>query len=291
VLSVFRYEVRTAWRRRGERKIYLSIGSVGLLFAIEVVNAIFNQLKMPRLHPTVKLELRDSGSLIYARIGSSDLDAIRLIFEENEYLPLTRVENVSVIVDLGANAGYSSVYFLDRFPEASAIAVEPDPRNLEICRRNLAPYAGRVTLLEGAVWSRRSHLALVPGKYRDRREWSTQVTDSAESGSTRIVAYDMPYLIEMAPRNHIDILKIDIERSELEVFGSVPADWLDSVGNIAIELHDRECEEVFYRALEPYAFSALRSGELTVVSDLKRLGFGSNDLEACNRTSISRVMK
>jgi hypothetical protein len=80
----------------------------------------------------------------------------------------------------------------------------------------------------------------------------------------------MPYLIGMSPRNHIDILKVDIERSELELFGAASADWLDSVGNIAIELHDRECEAVFYRALEPFSFSTVQSGELTIVNNLKR---------------------
>jgi hypothetical protein len=124
--------------------------------------------------------------------------------------------------------------------------------------------------LQGAVWSRVTRLALVAGKYRDGREWATQVAESAEPDSARIEAYDMPHLIEMTPGNHIDILKIDIERSELELFGAAPADWLDSVGNIAIELHDQECVTVFNRALEGFSYSAVRSGELTIITGIRR---------------------
>jgi len=197
-----------------------------------------------------------------------------MIFEQNEYLPLTDIDHPSVIVDLGANAGFSSVYFLNRFPEASVIAVEPDSRNVEVCRRNLAGYGGRARLIYGAVWSRMTTLALVTGSYRDGREWATQVTDAGDSGTPAIPAYDMPYLIAQAPDRHIDILKIDIERSELELFGVAPANWLDSVGNIAIELHDQECEAVFFKALEPFTFSAVKSGELTIIRNLSRAPVG-----------------
>ena len=58
------------------------------------------------------------------------------IFTFDEYSSLRNLENVSLVLDLGANVGYSSAYFLSCFPEARVVAVEPDEQNMAICRTN-----------------------------------------------------------------------------------------------------------------------------------------------------------
>ena len=80
------------------------------------------------------------------------------------------------MLDLGANAGFSSAYFLSVFPKARIVAVEPDERNLAICRANLAPYGDRVLLLHGAAWSRIATLRLLKGT-GDGLECATQVDE------------------------------------------------------------------------------------------------------------------
>ena len=52
----------------------------------------------------------------------------------------------------------------------------------------------------------------------------------------------------------IDLLKVDIEGAEKEVFSS-PSEWIGSVGAIAIELHDRfktGCARSFYAAVSDF---------------------------------------
>lgn len=54
----------------------------------------------------------------------------------------------------------------------------------------------------------------------------------------------------------IDILKMDIEGAEKEIFSLGDLGWLKSVRVIMIELHDKHfagCAESFYRAL-PHGF-------------------------------------
>jgi hypothetical protein len=46
-------------------------------------------------------------------------------------------------------------------------------------------------------------------------------------------------LLAIADIQHIDILKIDIESAELELFKSRSEYWLDRVDMIIIETHDR----------------------------------------------------
>ncbi len=84
------------------------------------------------------------------------------------------------MLDLGANVGFSAAYFLSAFPKARVVVVEPDERNLEMCKVNLAPYGDRVMLLHGAVWSRPTILRLSKGTFGDGLEWATQVAESIE---------------------------------------------------------------------------------------------------------------
>jgi hypothetical protein len=67
---------------------------------------------------------------------------------------------VRLIIDCGANVGYSSAYFLSRFPYCQVIAVEADPDNFVILRRNLDRYEDRVRLIHVGVWSQKVGLVL-----------------------------------------------------------------------------------------------------------------------------------
>jgi hypothetical protein len=67
----------------------------------------------------------------------------------------------------------------------------------------------------------------------------------------------------------VDLLKVDIERSEIELFAKNTDSWLPRVKNICIELHGPDCEAAFFSALAPYDFEVSHSGELTICRDLR----------------------
>ena len=79
-----------------------------------------------------------------------------------------------------------------------------------------------------------------------------------------VAALDIPSILAASGEERCSLLKVDIERSEVEVFSAKGLGWLDQIDNIAIELHDKECEEVFFRAIEGRGFEVGRSGELTI---------------------------
>jgi FkbM family methyltransferase len=217
---------------------------------------------------TVRMKPRNAQHALVARLGgSSDIDVFAQIFAWEGYACLQSISSPRWILDLGANAGYSSAYLLSRFPAARVIAVEPDPSNYQLCRRNLEPYGERARVIEGAAWSTRSRLATQRGAFGDGREWATQVVASADG---TVEGYDIPSLLAMAGGEEIDILKVDIERSELEVFGGSSARWLPAVRNICIELHGPDCREVFLRALETFEYDLEYSGELTICRNLRQ---------------------
>lgn len=203
--------------------------------------------------------------------GSSDPYVFEQMFICEEYSCLRELNEPSLVLDLGANVGFSSAYFLSVFPKARIVAVEPDERNLACCKANLSPYGERVMLLHGAVWSRTATLRLLRGTFGDGREWATQVGELSEDERTSggVQAWDVGSLIDMSGGSTVDLLKIDIERAELSVFGESADSWLHRVRNICIELHGKDCEEVFFAALKDFDYELGHSGELTICRNLR----------------------
>jgi FkbM family methyltransferase len=209
---------------------------------------------------------------VSARLGdSSDMDVFSQIFVFDEYSCVRDIDSPGLIFDLGANVGYSSAYFLSNFPTASIVAVEPDPANFAVCRRNLLPYGSRVKTVCGAVWSSRSKLALSRGTFGDGREWASQVLEiEGKDDLETVEGWDIPSLLNLAGREEIDLLKVDIEGSEVNIFGPSSSAWLPKVRNICIELHGPRCEEVFFHALRDFDYQLVRFGELTVCKGLRQ---------------------
>lgn len=71
------------------------------------------------------------------RAGTSDQGVFNQIFVQRACQCLDDVASADLIVDCGANVGYSSAYFLSRFPGATVIAVEPDAQNFAALEWNL----------------------------------------------------------------------------------------------------------------------------------------------------------
>jgi FkbM family methyltransferase len=220
---------------------------------------------------SVELKLKNAEHPILMRTYSSDREVLRQIFIEDDYDPIV-LSSPRMILDLGANVGYSSAYFLSKYPSANVLAVEPDPSNYAICCRNLEPFGRRVRVILGAAWPECTNLVLHKGTYRDGREWATQVRSATETDtsatSAYVNAYDIATLIGLSDVAEIDLLKIDIERSELELFSRNTENGLPRVRNLCIELHDPDCEVAVFRALSAYSYSLSRSGDLTVCGNL-----------------------
>ena len=205
--------------------------------------------------------------------GASDIFVFEQIFVSEQYSCVRDLKAVEIILDLGANIGLSGAYLLSCFPKARLFAVEPDPENAALCRANLAPFGQRARVFTGAVWSRSTKLRLAKGEFRGGREWAVQVAedDALNAGSDGDVqAWTVPDLLKMCGIESVDLMKIDIERAELEVFDESAGDWLPRVRNICIELHDSACEAAFDSALESFDYTRERSGELTIGRNLRR---------------------
>ena len=231
-----------------------------------------------RFYPvgTSLLTSRFAKHALRCRHGTSDLSTFHQIFIEREYACLDNLEHVDLIIDCGAYVGYSSAYFLTRFPNSHVVAIEPDPHNFSVLRTNLTLYGKRVDLLQMAVWSHPALLVFSETKYRDGEAWTTHVRECKSGEAPSVTAIDISKILEQSGRQRISVLKVDIEGAEGVVFqraGGVEK-WIDRVDVIAIELHDDSefgpCSDIFLSSISEQGFQISRSGELTIC---RRPGF------------------
>jgi FkbM family methyltransferase len=246
------------------------VGIVGLRSTLRLL-LIRAVRKLGRNEPEMwSARPRQVRHVLTARLrGSSDMSVFHQIFMFEEYSVLGDLENVSLVLDLGANVGFSAAYFLNCFPKTRVVAVEPDGGNLTVCKVNLNPYGDRALLLHGAAWSECTRLNLSTDSFGDGREWARQVSKPPDDGIGEVQAWDVGTLIDMAGGTVVDLLKVDIERGELSVFGESASRWLTRIRNICIELHGPDCEEVFFRAIADFDYELGHSGELTICRNLR----------------------
>lgn len=207
---------------------------------------------------------------LYFRPWSSDPKVISQVFVGKEYDCVGSEPEVAYIIDCGANIGCTTFYLLHRYPFARAVVVEPDAENMQLCRLNLAPFADRVTFVESGVWSRSTSMVVERGNYRDGREWAYQIRPAESTETGCFMALTISDLLVRGNFPKIDLLKIDIEAAEAEVFAHEPYDWLDRTRTLVIELHGPHCEKVVAGTLDSYCFQSDHSGELTVFRNIER---------------------
>ena len=199
-------------------------------------------------HPRI-VAIRGDGlvSPILVRVPSSDAAAYEQIFLQEEY-HFEVARPPAVIVDAGANIGLASIYFAIRYPSALIFAIECEKSNFEMLRLNVKQY-GNIIPIQAALWNSDGELNIVdPGLGK----WGFMTAEKCVDGelAAKVPALTLKTIMRNHEISHIDILKVDIEGAELEVFGdSLP--WIDSIDTIIAEMHDRlkpGCERVFANA-------------------------------------------
>lgn len=225
------------------------------------------QSYLPNTTPQIRsLHVGSINHPLQLRTKNSDFGVFRQIMIEREYKPLEDL-NIATVLDLGANIGVASAWFLSHFPRAQVFAVEPAEDNYEICCRNLAPYGKRARVLHGAAWSRHTTLTIHPRTCAADNQVKENSTDP--SVPCQVEGWDVASLIAMSDFPQIDLLKMDIEGAESEIFSADISTWIGRVRNICIELHGEACRETFFRALADYEFGLRVSGELDICTNLR----------------------
>jgi len=214
--------------------------------------------------PEASVYLPRYKSHFHLRPGTSDPGVFEAFFVRQPYsLPPKLAPKL--IIDGGANIGCASLFFARKYSGATILAVEPDAENARLCAKNTAHLPG-VRVIQGALWPRDTWLQI---ESPDVHNTEFRVVETTRQQPNALHAYTIPALLDMAKADMVDILKIDIEGGERELFAD-NADWLTRVGVLIIELHDRlhpGCSRELYRAIcnRSLDFNQRIQGENTII--------------------------
>ena len=152
---------------------------------------------------------RSGQRLFFRPSPSTDLDTAYEVFVDGVYRSPREIDAGSVrrIVDLGANVGYSLMWWFRNFPGAVVTAFEPHPMHCEQIRKHLRAngLVNRVVLFEAAAGIADGTTTLSDDENR-----STIVNASA---GLLVRVRDVFAELDTT----IDILKIDIEGAEYDI--------------------------------------------------------------------------
>lgn len=125
----------------------------------------------------------------------------------------------AVLVDAGANIGVTALVMAAAAAgHARLLAVEADPRNLPLLRRNLAENGcGRAVVVDQAVGAARGRLVL---RMAPRNAAGSQLvlpaTGQAEAGGPKVRVERLDAMLKRQGCRRLDLLKLDVEGAEEE---------------------------------------------------------------------------
>ena len=201
---------------------------------------IKNLIKDERAQHIV-LNMEFNGADLSLRIDDSDIRVFKQIFVDNEYDSLNLPETAKTIIDLGANIGLSALFFIKKFPASRIVAVEPDAVNFSIMEKNLEKFSKSISFLQAAIWPTDGEVSLVEedDDHASLGAWGYRTEASNGNSGLSVKAVTIPTIMKQYNMDFVDILKVDIEGAEYELFEKNYEDWIDKVGLIIIETHDR----------------------------------------------------
>jgi FkbM family methyltransferase len=146
-------------------------------------------------------------------------------------------ENATVL-DVGANAGFFSLWWLSRHPGSKVICVEPIPENFALLKRNADLNAGeKITLVNGAVGGQAGQIVL---RYTLTKGFTTSATVLRDVGGQveiSVKAFPLAQLLADFDLKQIDFLKLDCEGGEYDFLYHCDDDALNTIRRIAVETH------------------------------------------------------
>lgn len=225
--------------------------------------------------------MRWRGRDIFYRPGTTDPFVLHQVLlktgkKAEYYLPPAL--QPEVILDIGSNIGASILYFHQQFPRATILGFEPHPETFRILQTNVAniPSIRVFNYGLGATNSRITARAET-ANFAAFQTTSRPSRRGQEVGTIECEVRRTDDVLQEAGVSRVDLIKIDCEGAEADVFASMPEEILVQCQWIVGELHDHTGFELLAR-LAPHFHLDLKK---KMFSPLSRF-------HACNSAKIEQ---
>ena len=178
---------------------------------------------------------------------------------------------IRTIVDLGANIGLASLFLYDALAPERLIAVEPVASNFAMLQSNLSFAGSSIVCVNAAVGRAAGFAQIVDARVAT---WGAQFAPAA-SARNAVRQTTVPELMLANGLDRIDLLKIDVEGAEEEIFAE-EADWLSKVGVVLVELHTDLAASRFHAAASRWGFRMASLPDARFALAINYLQLGEN---------------
>lgn len=202
----------------------------------------------------ITLELREK---------TKDLETFGEIFLSNIYnidlpiIPLT-------IIDAGANVGLATIFFRIKYKQSKIVSIEIEKNNIEMIKKN-TKFLKNIEIIEKSLYNKKSFFKICDPFNATN---SFQIKEVLENDNYDIESITLDDILRNQNWETIDILKIDIEGSEKQLFDSNYENWLPKTKIIMIETHDRmfpKCSYTVMNTINKYNFILYTTNEGTLI--------------------------
>ena len=239
-------------------KLLIFAGTVRVL---GLFRAIKHQYNSNHGHATHKIRPFGYKYPLYLRSNTSDYNTFFQVITSKGYKLPVSIEPTTII-DCGANIGLTTVYYKNLYPNSQIIAIEPEKSNYDLLTKNTDKF-DNVTCIQRGIWNKSCYLKI---KNESAEKWAFQLEETDEK--TDISALSITDIIKQYNLKKIDVLKIDIEGTEKQIFMNGYEEWLPLVKVLMIELHDNctsGCSMALFSALNGFNFSVDFQGETLII--------------------------
>ncbi|MBR2708767.1 FkbM family methyltransferase [Candidatus Saccharibacteria bacterium] len=246
---------------------YFGFGAIKVIFFILVEKCF----KFKNDKFAIKIKNKKTGKASFMmRPFTTDMNLMKqLLVDNGEYDFLYDKKyrtycKAKVVIDAGANVGMFSRIIKEYAKDAKIIAIEPEQKNFEILKKNVSMVGDNdVLCLKNGLWNKRCKLVV---ESSGRGEWGFTVKE-VKGGKYDVSAVSVLNLIDEYSLPRIDILKMDIEGSEYEVFDKSCLKWLGKVEMVITEIHDdikEGCSTRVLKYMKEKGFSYERRSEMWI---------------------------
>ncbi|MEK7509181.1 MAG: FkbM family methyltransferase [Patescibacteria group bacterium] len=217
-------------------------GTSKVKFFFVVLAKVVLRIQVPA---TYTVSVDGQTAQLFLRGTVNDFDFLASIWEGEYDVAL---DEPKLILDLGAHVGIASIWFLLKYPGVTVEAYEPSPELFPILAKNLSQFGRRAVAHQVAA----SHDGRMDLFLAD--EFNTTMTSTAFKPTNKRITVPSRSLDTIVGDRIVDLLKIDIEGSEYELF--LHAHCLPHIRAITGELHSgaypNKVNDDIFKLLTPF---------------------------------------
>lgn len=176
--------------------------------------------------------------------GGSDLVTLEGVWLHQDYYH-PALEGTKTILDIGGNIGMSALWFHEWLKPQGYACVEPDPRNLEVLRKNLETNGLQARVFPCAATAEPGRIRLSMGlSFGCSHLEGIEIADGLHQTEqyVEVEGRTIPSMLDELGWQKVDLVKIDIEGGERELLRHC-ASWIDRVGQMVMEIHGNTSPE------------------------------------------------